>query len=427
MYVALLCLSLLSSHCTRNDPLAGGALQPAELRWVTLDVGSQVEQILAENFQSEHPEITFDRQPLSFNQDYFSGPPYPDILMLFANQTYQQASQANQLIDLGEVWRAATLDEQLVPNLQQLIRNRENGATPMLPVAFAWAAIYYNKEIFAQYNLQTPQTWDEFIQVCATLQANGERPLAMAGTNGTAYALWFDYLNLRLNGADYHRALIAGEERYDDPRVAGVLEIWRSLFEQGFVVERPEVMDDRSAINALVRGDDGLLSGEEAVMVLVDTATMSQIAPEFRAEMDFFRFPIIDPAIPLAETVDVIGYVVPAGAEYKAQAQSFLSYLGSREAQALIAREAAQINAVFAPVRVDLDEDAVSPEMNSAITMVQQADEVVPFTYQSMPTPLWNEFNRAFRILLSNKQDIQSFMNALETARQQAIADGAFP
>src|SRR5699024_10702923 len=98
--------------------------------------------------------------------------------------------------------------------------------------------------------------------------------------------------------------LLSGKERFDDPRISHVWETWRSLFEKGFVVEHPERMDDLAAINALVRNDNGLLGGEKAVMVLMDTYIISQAQPEFREELDFFRFPIVDPAIPPAEPVD---------------------------------------------------------------------------------------------------------------------------
>lgn len=335
--IALLFVALFVANCGGDTPMKE-ASQPAELNWVSLDVSSQVEETLAKNYGEEHPNITFKRQPLNFNQDYLTTTPSPDILMSFTNRAYFQAGSANQLADLSEVWTEAALDEKLLPNVQKLIKNSENGKPYMLPVAFSWAAIYYNKAIFAQYNLQTPHTWDEFMQICAILQAHGETPLAMAGSESSAYTLWFDYLNLRLNGAQYHRALLAGEERFDDPRISSVLEIWRSLFQQGFVVEHPEFMNTSAAINALIRGDNGLLNGEEAAMVLMDTLSLSATAPEFRHEFDFYRFPIIDPNSPLAEPIDVIGYIVPANASHGAQAQDFLTYLGSPSAHELIAR-----------------------------------------------------------------------------------------
>ncbi len=35
----------------------------------------------------------------------------------------------------------------------------------------------YNKDIFAQYGVAVPTTWDEFLQACETFKANGVTPI----------------------------------------------------------------------------------------------------------------------------------------------------------------------------------------------------------------------------------------------------------
>jgi raffinose/stachyose/melibiose transport system substrate-binding protein len=418
-----LLLSVIAlANCGRNP--TPESQEPAELLWVTLDVNSQVEETLAANYRQENPHITFQRQYLSADLATYLSTTPPDILMSFANRQFHQAGSDSQLADLNDVWQAASFGDNVISNVQDVLTHRESGAIHMMPVAFAWAAIYYNKAIFEQYNLQPPQTWDEFLQICAILQANGEIPLAMAGRESYAYTLWFDYLNLRINGAAFHRDLLAGRERYDDPRVAIVLDIWRTLFDQGFVVPRPEMMNAQDALNALVRNDNGLLGREKAAMALMDTYTLSATPAELRTELDFFRFPIIDPNMPVAEVIDVIGYVVPSEASHRPQAMEFLTYLASPTAQTLIAREASVINVVYAAVRTDIEEDAITPEMAKAIAMVQAAAEGVPFTYQGLPPDLWAEFNRAYRQLLSEPYDSRGFMDAMETARQKALEAG---
>jgi multiple sugar transport system substrate-binding protein len=159
-------------------------------------------------------------------------------------------------------------------------------------------------------------------------------------------------------------------------------------------------------------------------MVLVDTITVSTTPLEFRGEFAFFRFPIIDPAVPVAETVDMIGYVIPANASHPLQAQQFLTYVASPASTELIAREAAVINAIYAPVRADVNADALTEDMQQAVAMLQASAETVPFSAQTMPAPLWTAFSRAFRQLLSNQQDIQSFMDTMESARQAAREAG---
>lgn len=422
--VLVLFLSALLVGCGRNRAPAPEAAIPTELSWLTFDGTSKVELALVESYQAEHPNITFNRQQFNGNQEYLTASPAPDLAMAFADHGYGMAANSNLLADLSEVWVAASLNETILPNVQTLVLNDDDGKPYMVPIAFTWAGIYYNQEIFAQYNLQTPQSWEEFMEICAILQANGITPLAMAGTEGYAYSLWFDYLNLRINGADYHRALLAGHERFDDPRISIVLEFWRSLFDQGYVVARPDVMNASDAIHALSRGENSSFTGEQAAMVLIDTITISATPPEFRGEIGFFRVPQIDPAIPRAESIDVIGYIVPSNAAHGTQAQDFLIHLASPTSTELIAREAAVINAVYAPVRADADPTALTDDMQQAITMLQETDAVVPFSLQSMHPALWAEFSRAYRQLLRDQQDTHTFMESMESARQNAIAAG---
>jgi raffinose/stachyose/melibiose transport system substrate-binding protein len=44
-----------------------------------------------------------------------------------------------------------------------------------------YSGIYYNKDIFAEYDLELPETYDELIAVCETLKDNGVTPFTTAG------------------------------------------------------------------------------------------------------------------------------------------------------------------------------------------------------------------------------------------------------
>ncbi len=47
-----------------------------------------------------------------------------------------------------------------------------------VPFAAVSHAVYYNKDIFAKEGLSIPTTWEEFLQLCATLKTKGYTPLA---------------------------------------------------------------------------------------------------------------------------------------------------------------------------------------------------------------------------------------------------------
>jgi len=82
-------------------------------------------------------------------------------------------------LDLGDMWKRLDLDKTYPANFQA--RRERDGKQYFLPVDYTWAAIYYNKSIFNRYNLKPPKTWDEFLGVCNTLQAEGIPPSPWAG------------------------------------------------------------------------------------------------------------------------------------------------------------------------------------------------------------------------------------------------------
>src|SRR5690606_26353459 len=111
----------------RNPAPVDEAAQPTELLWVTFDEASQVEEVMVENYRADHPQTTFKRQTINFNQDYLTTTPAPDLLMLFNNRVYAEASRAGLLTDLSEVWSNAALDDAMLPSIQNLVKNDESG------------------------------------------------------------------------------------------------------------------------------------------------------------------------------------------------------------------------------------------------------------------------------------------------------------
>ena len=80
-----------------------------------------------------------------------------------------------------------------------------------VPTTYYQWGIYYRKDIFAKYGLGEPRSMADLMNIFETLKKNGVTPIAI----GTKYlwtaAGWFDFLNLRINGYDFHMALMDGE------------------------------------------------------------------------------------------------------------------------------------------------------------------------------------------------------------------------
>ncbi|MDE6883384.1 MAG: extracellular solute-binding protein, partial [Lachnospiraceae bacterium] len=52
-----------------------------------------------------------------------------------------------------------------------------------IPTQKSLCVMFYNKQIFEENGVSVPTTYDEFLQVCETLKANGVTPMAMCGTD----------------------------------------------------------------------------------------------------------------------------------------------------------------------------------------------------------------------------------------------------
>lgn len=416
---------LLLAACGPEEATA--PIEPAEIHWLTFDTNNQAEVVVMKKYQETQPQITFKRDG-RFRGGFFGGflpDPPPDLLSATADYDYLQAIRQEQVADLSELWDQAELADKIPQNVRSLIEL--DGNPYMTPLAINWTAIYYNKEVFAEAGLQPPKTWDEFINVCEQLILNGEIPLVITGNRSYTFMLWFDMLNLRINGAQFHRDLLDGKERWDDARVYEVFNRWQFLFQQNYFVDNPQYLNDLAASNSLIRDDKGMLRGPKAAMMLIDSRTVGEMPAKFREELDFFSFPTIDPSIPAAESGTVIGYVIPRAADHTAQAVDFLNFMNSAESQGLLLAPNSSGSAAFVPVRSDFNSENESAEMKRAIDTLQGAPQLAPQGYIWMPREMWIGFNNGYTRFLRNKEyDIPQFLEALQKAQDDAKKIGAY-
>ena len=64
------------------------------------------------------------------------------------------------------------------------LTDAKDGQMYLMPNALYAEYFAYRKDIFGQYGLEVPKTWDEFLNVCKVLKDNGEIPLIVGGKEG---------------------------------------------------------------------------------------------------------------------------------------------------------------------------------------------------------------------------------------------------
>lgn len=365
-------LILLTNHCSAPKLFTPAPPpEPITLQLIGFnpeDSVGQAEQQIIDQFRATHPQIQFDRDVAGgLFVDLVASSSPPELMWIFPTFPLDEAIRQEQLTDLTEVWLQSGLLDNHPVGLQGF--SLHDGKQYYVPLAYSWVAIYYNKAIFAQYNLTPPQTWEEFLLVCDTLLANAVTPLALSGQSPTGI-MWFEYLNLRLNGAAFHRDLLAGNISYEDEHIRKVLESWQLLFTNGYFIENPYRFDDQTSLRAVIQGETEAKSQPKAAMILTDSLLVGALPADSQAELDYFSFPILDPSMPVAESVIPMGYVTPVKAAYAPEAVAFLTYLASAEAQTTLAKHLAGGSVTVAPTRTDIDPAVLTPALRKALALV---------------------------------------------------------
>ncbi|MBO6676937.1 MAG: carbohydrate ABC transporter substrate-binding protein, partial [Rhizobiales bacterium] len=173
-------------------------------------------------------------------------------------------------------------------------------------------------------------TWDEEIANCQAIIDSGR----FCYTIGTKFLWtaggWFDYLNMRTNGYDFHMALTNGEIPWTDDRVRATFANWQQLIDMGAFLENHQTYSWQEALPFMVNGEAAAyLMGNFAVAPMREAGLTDD-------QIGFYQFPQIDPSIEMAEDAPTDTFHIPSGANNVEAARAFLLFVTSAENQTLI-------------------------------------------------------------------------------------------
>jgi multiple sugar transport system substrate-binding protein len=199
-----------------------------------------------------------------------------------------------------------------------------------LPTVYYSWGLFYRKDVFQKAGITTePKTWAEFMDANKKLKAAGVTPFTVGGRDAWTLAGWFDYLDLRINGNAFHQQLMKGDIAYTDPRVKKVYAAWKTLIDAKYFIDSPLSYDLDAAQPFLFQG--------KAAMMLMGTFIAKGFPPAQAAQIGYFQFPVIDPAVPTAEEGPIESLHIPTKAKNKVDARRFLAFAGTPQISAKLA------------------------------------------------------------------------------------------
>ncbi|MEM6340890.1 MAG: ABC transporter substrate-binding protein, partial [Pseudomonadota bacterium] len=205
-----------------------------------------------------------------------------------------------------------------------------NDAQWGVPYTYYQWGIYYREDIFGELGLSEPATWEEELANCQAIVDSGRACYAIGSKFLWTAGGWFDYLNMRTNGFDFHMELARGEVPWTDDRVRETFANWRTLIDMGAFLEDHQNYSWQEALPFVVNG--------EATAYLIGNFAVDQLrnAGLTDDQLDFYQFPVINDAVALGEDAPTDTFHVPSGAQNVDAARAFLAFVTSPEVQTRI-------------------------------------------------------------------------------------------
>ncbi len=286
-------------------------------------------ETLIERFKAAHPDVEvkwniFDHEGYKTAIRNFLTAESPDIAAWYAGNRMAPFVKAGLFEDVSDVWQQEGLNEQMKSAVASMTIDGKQWGVPY--TYYQWG-IYYRKDLFDKFGLAAPKTWDELLKVSATLKENGIAPFTIGSRELWPTGGWFDYLNLRVNGYEFHMDLTSGNVPYTDPRVHAVFDKWDDLVKNGYFIENHASYRWQEAVPFMAQGSAAMYLMGNFAVDLIKSAGVTE------DQLGFFQFPEITPGLPMAEEAPMDTLHIPAGARNKEDARKFLAFLAKPETQ----------------------------------------------------------------------------------------------
>ncbi len=287
---------------------------------------------LVADFGALHPDLNIeltviDREAWKTQiRNVLSADP-PDVANWYAANRMLPYVNAGLFEDISDLWAEPEIAENLASTKGAMTIDGKQWGVPY--TYYQWG-VYYRKDIYEELGLNEPANFEEMKSNCQAILDSGRK----CYTIGTKFLWtaggWYDYLNLRTNGYDFHMAQARGEIPWTDDRVRQTFANWRELIDMGAFVDNHQTYSWQEALPFIISGEaTAYLMGNFAVAAMRDGGLDD-------TKLDFYQFPEITPGVALAEDAPTDTFHIPSGAQNKEAAREFLRFVVSADVQSNI-------------------------------------------------------------------------------------------
>jgi raffinose/stachyose/melibiose transport system substrate-binding protein len=217
--------------CAKKGEAAGGT---KTITWMTIRANTPVWDSIISQYEQENPGVKVELERISDGGAYIqklqilaASKALPD--MFDAEKNFlAEIAPTGILMDIDELYRELGYDRILDIGLNYA--RQDNGRLYSICWENNIEYIWYRKDLFAKAGIvRTPETFDEFLEVCQRLKAAGIAPISVSGINGWPLIRYISFIPFRLTGNDFIDNLKTGNGRMSDPVGIQAAEFFQRL------------------------------------------------------------------------------------------------------------------------------------------------------------------------------------------------------
>ena len=174
-------------------------------------------------------------------------PSAPGLFTWWSGYRMKDLVDAGLLADVSDIWKKHIDSGKYNASLADPYTF--DGKVYGVPDNIAWWVVFYNKKVFAQYNLTPPKTWEDLEKINATLKQNNVTPFGATIEGRWPAFIWFEEFLIRQD-PDLYAKLMSGEAKYTDQGVTDMFAKWKEWIDKGYFTD-PSVSFGTAGGNAM--------------------------------------------------------------------------------------------------------------------------------------------------------------------------------
>ncbi|MEK3725917.1 ABC transporter substrate-binding protein [Paenibacillus sp. FSL H8-0034] len=294
-----------------------------------------------EAFKKVEPNINFDVIDNTSGDNYLTtvttrmaANDVPDIFQTWTLERLRPFAESNRVYDLTEFLNSTPeLKSKFSPSA--LSATTFGNKTFAMPLTQDLEIIYYNKEVFQKFNLQTPQTYDELLNIIDVLKKNDIVPITLPNKEPWVGTILFMMLAERIGGMDvYQKTVIEKTGSWTDKPFVDAAAMMQDLVKRGAFEKN---------VNSLTRPESEikLSQGKAGMYIGLTSSSNANLVQSMGDKVGFFNFPNVTGGKGSKDDylqTPTNAYSVSAATKHPEEVKKFIKFMYSEERQLALAK-----------------------------------------------------------------------------------------